>query len=952
MTMHGRLLQKCRDYLEESYRRKLGSGFSGSIDQLQTGRLPVWRIVSSEDLVSEVPPDSPSAAGLLLDPEIGLLLYLAPFSLETDIRRQILTALALRSRLSIEAVRDGDIPGSGEGDARGSWRVVLHWLVRSEDGDAWRQRVAEVRREQGFSEEISLDAILLRPEEGLESQLRRHGFPRLLLTTRELFRKQCPDDLTRWMSADDRVREALAGFPSRFEAGEQRELAQEVVDEMSKEAESSGKEAPPGQTWDFQAFRIRNFRNLRDFTLDFGSGPVSAEVICGANGTGKSSLCEALSIALFGSSSRYRAFVDRTGEKDVTATDRASEYLTRYLAPLDAGPEEIPRIAFDDEPLLPPELAPAGQAAEADRAMAGTVLPQGKGRDFALLSAQELGALILRGYSELAGRIEEYTDRRVGEANSRRRDFLASLGLSTSITRLNTALERIARREIDRSLPGLPHALLQWLEAVASGSELSLRWHDWGGDPSRNLLAARLAGSGEGAGAGLRSEMEAWLREFNQLAALSQEKVREIETRLGPIRGELETAAQRIKSWGEWLERNRAGSPAADSGDAKPLAERLQALLEEQQRVLDQGRSAARHLDHLTQTEAFLRESWTREHPDLCPTCGTEHSGQGGVLAVAETLRSRIADRRDELRREYGRLKGEIDELQGALNKSGRAQCPVPLNEQSRLAEALSWLLPARSEIAGFIAEAGQREELLAALEVLKQRPTVPGPVAVESEAERVAGELQWLFSDALRMFEEPGHWKPVKEALTAVLADVVNRHLPSTLAALWSELFLNLTAAPWLLPERPAMGVAIRRGEKRSTLQVKGRLARYILNQSETHVLGLGWFFACYLTHGRFSHSCLVMDDPAHEMDESTFRDFCRLLETLVRLHRVYGRPLKLVVMLHQESRAMEAARATGGALTMLGWDSEQKGRPPSVRVRPEGLYPPPVRLIRRVGG
>jgi hypothetical protein len=940
MKMRAKLLEKCREYLEQEYRGKLGIDFSGSIDRLKSGRQPVWRFVSSEDLISEIQPDSPSAAGLLLDPEIGLLTYFLPFSPASDLRTHLLCALALRSRLAIEAARNAERLDFDTGDIRGAWRVVQHWLVEAEDEDAWTRQVAEVRRENRFSEEVPLDAIFLDPKTGLENQLRCHGFPRLLLTVRELFKRHHRlDDFYEWMSAEDQVKQALADFPSRFEAPEQRDLAEEILREMASIAEKGGLEKlGPLEVREFERFRVQNFRNLRDVTLDFGEAPVSANVVCGPNGTGKSSLCEAFSLALFRSSSRYKAFVDRAEEKDVTVTDRTREYLARYVAPLGGEPNDGPKVAFDDEPLLAPELVPPVNTGEAETAMSGTILPQSQGQDFARMSAQDLGALILRGYSELADRAEEYADRRFAESNENRRAFLSSLGLSTSITRLSTALERVVRREIDRSLPALPKVLMEWLEAVPSGTQLSLRWHDWGSEPSRNAVAAQLAAAGERP-ASLQEQLEAWLGEFNRLIALSSEMVKDVGARMGPLRQELDQAGQRIATWGEWLERNPAGAGAVDSAGADPLAAQLQALLQAQQRVVEEGRSAARHLEHLTQVEAYLRESWSKEHADQCPTCGADHSERGGILAVNEALRNQTAAQRDGLRREYGRLKKEIEKIQGGLARVGGVQCPITPDEQSRLAESLSWLLPPRMGLQQWISVRNQREDLLASLAVLKQRPALPQPVDVQAEAERVAGELQWLFYDARRMFEAPRHWKPVKEALTAVLADVVSRHLPNTLAALWSELYLNLTSAPWLLPERPAIEVMIRRGEKRSTLQVKGRLARYILNQSETHILGLGWFFTRYLANGRFFHPCMIMDDPAHEMDESTFRDLCRLWETLVRLHRVYELPLKLVILLNQESRAIEAARATGGVLMFLGWTPVQEGKLVSTRLMQEDV-------------
>jgi hypothetical protein len=378
---------------------------------------------------------------------------------------------------------------------------------------------------------------------------------------------------------------------------------------------------------------------------------------------------------------------------------------------------------------------------------------------------------------------------------------------------------------------------------------------------------------------------------------------------------------------------------------------KLDKLLAEQQRIVEQGRNAARHFDHLTQVEAYVRETWGRQHPDQCPTCGVDHAGHGGILPVIQSWREQTAAERDRLRGEYGRLKAEIDEVQKGLAGPDQRRCPIGAGEQSRIEEALQWVVPGEADFRQWIAVKSQREELLAIIAALKHVAVIPASVDAEHEASRVTRELVWQFADARQMFEAPSNWKPVKEKLTAMLADIVNQHLPRTLGALWSELFLSLTPAPWLLPERPSIDVTSKRGEQRSALQVKGRLARYILNQSEVHILGLGWFFTRYLTRGRFSHACLIMDDPAHELDQAGFRDLCRLWETLIRLHRVYQRPFRLIITLNQEARAIEAARATRATLSLLGWTPDQNEPLRTARLIPENVRPPqPARLFQEV--
>ncbi|RPJ86062.1 MAG: hypothetical protein EHM18_08145, partial [Acidobacteria bacterium] len=916
------ILERCRSYIEKVYREKLSTEFSDSICQVETGRQPVWRFVSADDLTSETHAGD-GAAGVLLDPEIGLVSYLVPFHSRTSLRQQIICAMALGSRLSIEA--ESETPVTGAGDPRGPWHVIVTWLVDAEDRQSWIEDVAEVRRETPFSEDVSLDAIFLGTEEDLESQLDRYGFPRLLLQTRSVLKKQKIEDVTRWMSADDLVRAALTGFPSRFQKPEQRELAKGVVDAMEKFDDVSG--APnvvqfqngPTRPRLLNSIRIENFRNLESLTLDFGNEGAGGMIIHGSNGTGKTSLCEAISLAMSGSSSAYRAFADRTREKDVSVTDRGREYLGGYLASVQSasgsGENAQPRIALNEEALSPPQLALPAETCSAEVAMDGTILPQGTSLVFAHMPAQELGARILRGYSALADYIEEYAESSVLRANTNRQDFLRTFGLSTSITKVDTAFERMARRETDRSLPGFPRPLVEWLDTIQVGAQLAWRWQEWGNESSRNALGVRLSQM-DTSPSNLEAEIRSWLEEFNNLVALSQEVLKNVEARIGAVRPELDQLATRTRAWGEWLGAHKAASVAssAASQEPSPLAGKLDKLQAEQQRIVEQGRNAARHFDHLAQVDAYVRETWGKEHPDQCPTCGAGHAEQGGIVSVIQSWREQTAAERDRMRREYTRLKTEIDDLQKGLADHGQGQCPIGAGEQARIVEALKWLVPGEADFREWIAAKSQREELIAVILALRNNPVIPANVDAENEAGRVARDLAWQFADARQMFEAPSNWKPVKEKLTALLADIVNQHLPHTLGALWSELFLNLTPAPWLLPDRPSIDVACKRGEQRSTLQVKGRLARYILNQSEVNILGLGWFFTRYLTRGRFSHACLVMDDPAESLDQAGFRDLCRFWGTLIRLHRVYERPFHLVVTLGQENRAMEAARATGG--------------------------------------
>lgn len=932
----------CRNVIAAAYRAKLGLELGHSLTEIGGLKKPVWRTVSAADLTSERSSDSTDKAGLLLDPEIGILAYILPFSETTILKKQIARALTLRSRLSIERNYTGGAADSD--DDPGAWRVVLHWLVDASERETWIGQIMEVRRETAFSEEISMDAIFLQAAP-IEAQIESYGFPRLLLTTREVLKKKRLDEMTQWLSANKLVEAALSGFVSSFNKPAQGALAEEVVRSMREFTEAphmaTDDNTAPDKPKTFSNIRIRSFRNLQDARFNFGNSPVSASVVHGPNGTGKSSLCEALSLALFQSSFRYKAFSDRNREKDVTVTDRGREYISNYLTPI-----EEPKIAMDEQDFVTPHLVGSEKAEEVDLAMNGTILTQDSSLEFTRMASHELGARVLRGYSELADHIDQFTDTRVNQANAHRQEFLRGLGLSAAITKADTAYERIAKREIDLALPQLPHSLVTWLESAdtlpgSSVSDLAQQWRAWG-DLGRNELAKEFAKSNNNE-TKLKDETRRWLVRFNQLAIGSAEVIKGIETKIEPIRNEFDSAATKIAAWGKWLDMRAQAPDAVSSPEAEPIAEKLRELQDLQKETLERGRSAAGHLEHLTTVEAFVRETWSRDNSGECPTCGTDHSAHGGILKVVEELRAQTSVERERLRHEYAALKVQVEQTQKQLAELGQTQCPLSSDDQSKLAESLQWLVPTNTNFSEWIGLGSQREMLLTSISLLRQIPTTPPGVDVDSSVDSVVRKVLSYFRAADETFEAPSNWKPVKEKLTQILAAIVNEHLPNTLEKLWSELALNLTAAPWLLPDPFRIDVVTRRGEHASTIRVKGRLARYILNQAEIHTLGLAWFFARYLTRGRFFHACIVMDDPAHELDQTSFRDLCRLWETTMRLHRVYRQPLKLIVMLNQESRAVEAARATGAVLSVLGWEREQENQSVrSISVIGEGFHAP----------
>ena len=89
----------------------------------------------------------------------------------------------------------------------------LHDSKVQERLEKWVAEITDVRRETAFSEELSMDAIFL-SDGDIDAQLTAHGLPRLLLTTREVFKKRrletkkfsvqnAPDSIVVWRKRKD-----------------------------------------------------------------------------------------------------------------------------------------------------------------------------------------------------------------------------------------------------------------------------------------------------------------------------------------------------------------------------------------------------------------------------------------------------------------------------------------------------------------------------------------------------------------------------------------------------------------------------------------------------------------------------------------------------------------------------------------------------------------------------
>ncbi len=927
------MLSNVRAYLAARYRNELGQTLYD--DHAADDGGPVWRVVNGLDLRSPVDPTTNDAAGILLDPELGLVLFVIPYDEGSDLQAQVIIASSLQSRLHPLC------PPKPPLDEDGTWQVAIHWLVEDSDRERWETQIVQLRQQTGFSEELVLEAVFF-PVGELKQKLAEHGMPRLLFTARHVLRQSDQGEAAKWMSADHAVLHELENFHEQFTDPEQRRRAQLIQDRLGEAvlAVRSGDSIPTGRPSELTSLEVQDFRNLGHVRLHFGHSPVSCRVIHGPNGTGKTSLFEAFSLALCQSSTRYKAFLGRD-ERDVTGPDRPRLYDEKYLSPL-GGHNRSPRIGLNGKEATRPKLVDSWEEAHRlDLEFSGNFLAQETSQEFLQLSSDDLAVRVLTGYSELAERLEAFVDEQVDKAAQRRQAFLRNLNLSASITRIDSALARIAEQVVQRHLQLPPPSLLAWLDQLVEVPELAndlsnLRsdWRQWSDESERTKLAAKLA-------VGPESDplftLETWLTQRNRLKSRTGELLQRLDQRLVAIREHFDETLRDLAAWGEWLERGQGQNlpKAPSSGELDSIRRQLAEVQAAQQKAMKEGQATRLHLEHLEQMTKALTQGLGAKEPNKCPTCGVDHSAQGGIAKVVAELRDQVAAARENLLQEYRTLDEKAKTIQRTLQERGEVPCPVSPERRTALQEALAWLLPAAvPALEGCLEQPLQRRRILDLLRAMLTRPALMSDINPHEEAQRIVRELSAQAAEARENFFDQEHWKPVQDSFRKKLAKVVKEHLPATLERLWCELWMNLTSAPWLLPARPSLDVALKRGQRRAVVRVGDRLARYILNQAEIHLLGLGWFFARYLTHGRFRCHALVMDDPAQQLDQTSYRDLCRLWRVLVRLHSIHRHPLRLILLLHQEDRALDAARATRALVAVLGWSTEQEGTPREVEM------------------
>jgi hypothetical protein len=932
-------LEYCESWLARRYNSVLGLNLSGGSVRLR------W--LSADALTNEV--GRAEAQGVAIeDADVGWLLFLLPYE-PNRLEQQVNQALGLRSRLLRESNYTGNETAGDKEDRDSTWRVGLVWLVEGDKWADWQRHILELRRESGAAEEISFDAVQVARND-VHAALDAHGLPRLLLHARALL-SQSPTEAEKWLSANVQVSAELENFSQQFDTPRARAFAREL-EETAKSFQPAETRQPSSEARQFRRFRVKHFRNLDSLEVIADSVEdvkAKAIVLFGPNGTGKSSFAEALSLATFGTSPRLEQFL---GDRDL-ARATTENYFNDYLSPLDQRnkSDAKPCFAWDNGEEYDDASFTLNPDEESRRRYEGVVLNQEDSIEFTKMSHEELAARVLKGYSSLADHLSGWLAQEDKRANETKLAFTRKHGLGGATKLSATAYKGLAQTLLSEELTRSSPEFLDWLRFLGrlpdeDGRYASKLVSDWTSQQDNvvSRLAETLAKLQEKGAPHLHvvKAIREKLDEFDKLAKQSGDYRQRLESRIVTLREQLDVALTQMESWGVWLasQANAAVAPVADS---QVLKVEIENLGKERIELEENGKALRSRLGLLDQVKQFLTSHWAAQHPNTCPVCNSDVSDRQGIEVVVSTLQEETNAAIQTLRDRHVDIQNRQKELDAKLKATGLSTCPLAVEDQARLKSWLQPFLPEGESLEDRLLSQQSREQLKGDVSRMRIFPEAPKPYAnVTLEAERLASYFIALTQEADRALEDPQATGEVKKAFEQRMEKVLKDHLPSTLEKVWLEIILTLTTASWVLPAIPTLKLE-QRGKSLSVQTVeKGRYIRYIYNAAERHVLGLAWFFTYYLAKRRFEEAWMLLDDPAQEMDQPSFRELVRLWETLLRIHQRRGRPFTMIVALHQEERALDATRATNGRLYIFGWKKEQQDTSPQASVKKVVLLAP----------
>ncbi|UUZ78040.1 AAA family ATPase [Polaromonas sp. P1(28)-13] len=639
------------------------------------------------------------------------------------------------------------------------------FLIHSSCQSEWEESIQTLRAESGFTEELSIDVIVFDDLVNLSTELKSgSAMPQLLLSSRKLLLLPA-ESIDSWLSADAEVSKLLELLPERFSNSQERDLVSKMIEQVLKDSPSSAKHDLPISPLCLDSVSIHNLRNISDFTLKLRSpdSEVLAHIIHGPNGTGKSSIFEALSIAVAGSS---RRMADYLSDPDIHRPTAAT-YVKNVLTPLKA--QQSPRIEVKGVDVL--SNMPA-DVLDAERRLIesdGTLLAQEDARNFVETTGRQLGSRVLTGYSVLAQNVQSFCEREYGLANAKRQEWLRQFGIAASVTREESRLTKLIEHFINQYHPFGTQQIGFWLAAIqqripensVEAKSLAFDWEEADAKSKRDDLAKIVVQLDRlGADAECERAVLGWIEKRNKallrMVALKI-KIKKTCDDITEQRPELE---EDLKKWQQWLSHDTSEKTDSVTPSQEVLSEE-KSLNSQLQTTKNLGLSYGEQLQHLKQVQGTFLSSWAKDHPELCPTCNTDHSLKGGILSVVEKLSSELEMKLEEARKKYAEVLSRVRELQKSHEQLG--QCPLSEERRNAIAQLLGFADQGYEAVERFLGEKDALDIILRSLDLLISPPQLPLIDDTTVAASRVWSAIEMEESRGAALWTLPDRWANIK---------------------------------------------------------------------------------------------------------------------------------------------------------------------------------------------
>ncbi|CUV65044.1 hypothetical protein BN3087_160001 [Sulfurovum sp. enrichment culture clone C5] len=564
--------------------------------------------------------------------------------------------------------------------------------------------------------------------------------------------------------------------------------------------------------------------------------------------------------------------------------------------------------------------------------ISGTLLSQEQTGEFTKMPRSELGNIIVGQSSTLAMALQDFITSRYDQVRETQQEYLRRYGINAQVKKIDTASQKVIESYLSQVFT-VPLSFLNWLSNhqlaehpfFMAAQVFKNEWNEFsaqkeiyiktllGGseDEKKHMLMKLLSNKGK-----LLSKNHEFYNSVNKYTSLfDHDMVADIE------------------KWSQWL-CAQTSLADKDSSHIVKLKTQRNELSKEREKVIKNGQRLKARVEHIQTVQIFMNtHAWNEESPNECPSCGSDLTNRQGASQAISLLLQQSQSEQNTLRDEYKTLSDKIKLLDSELLSLGEMPNPLSSERQIELQEKLLWLIPNDISFSDYLSSESNTILLKETIQIVQLRQPINEKMYNEDEVNAMSIEMAKKIEHEIisikENFEQERAWTQVKKITNEEIMHIIDQHLPSTYQLLWMEIAQALTPAPWQYQGRVQLDADLKNKQSTVTVDIVGeddkkRLAHYILNGAEIHVLGLAWFFTRYLTFGRFQHAAIILDDPAQEMDQHTFKDLCRFFEILVRLHRVNKIPLSFVVMLHQDERAVELVRMLNGWLHQLRWNND----------------------------